>query len=261
VPNGSNIEYYSTSSDGKPIYSTLQGNPNTSISIASGSVRAFTTSEGARYVASYNSKTGAFLGYQNTQNSKDIFKEIESISFVFSMSLGTVSGRSMGVGVLNTIAHYKDNSYEVIYSYDARSGGHGFGPLPSGDPGETNAGKWLVSKHIWNRFQKGYYISEGANKVGFSMKLTPLFGLGCNDEVCHPLRGDFRIHPDGNSPGSAGCIALVESVNELKVFQRSMQHYFSVNRTASLTVFPNNVPNLECQNPKYRVANTSRGRE
>jgi hypothetical protein len=261
IPNGSSIEYNGKSANGKPFNTTLVGHQNKTVSVASGSVYAFTTQDGKRYVSSFNSESGEFMGYINTSNSKDIFKEIRNVTFVFNMRMGQVNGKSMAVGVFNAVAHYKDNSYDVIYSFDARSGGHGFGPLPTGEPGENNTGKWLIKAHIWNRIQRGYYISEGKKKVGFSMELTPLFDLDCLHDPKDVIRGDFRVHPDGNTPGSAGCIALVGTVDELQVFQRSMQINFSVNRSSIVTVIPNDVPDQECQNPKFLIKSTSKGRE
>ena len=82
-------------------------------------------------------------------------------------------------------------------SYVAMSGPHGEGTLP--------VGTYDVKKRdvVTNPdMDKGYCIKDSQGKICFFIPLKPQF---------QTHRTGFGIHPDGNVPGSEGCVALDES--------------------------------------------------
>ncbi len=109
---------------------------------------------------------------------------------------------------LMTVRNYSDGSQCVEDSYAAISGNSkGQNALPSGDYSCSNL-----------RIRTDYrMVREG---VGFSLNLDPKF------ETTRTL---LRIHPDGNLPGTLGCIGLKESAIRLNRFYNSMARYFRGN--------------------------------
>jgi len=71
-------------------------------------------------------------------------------------------------------------------AWTAVSGPYGNGPLPTG---------WYECRNLRRR-TKSAMVRDG---VGFSVDLNPLFPT---------KRTDLRIHPDGNVPGTLGCIGI-----------------------------------------------------
>jgi hypothetical protein len=57
-------------------------------------------------------------------------------------------------------------------------------------------------------------------------------------------RGLFRIHPDGNSPGSAGCIALQSGKDGLLLFKSLMQGYTRAHGNINIQVNIASNPNI-----------------
>ncbi len=104
---------------------------------------------------------------------------------------------------------FKPNG-DAIDSYDVNTGGGAQtfrtrnGPVPPG--------VYRVSHHQSNRTTAGMVL----NGVGFSFDLnpangTPVFG-----------RSLFRIHPDGSSPGTNGCLGVHENTAKLKRCERQI---------------------------------------
>jgi hypothetical protein len=115
------------------------------------------------------------------------------------------------IGTLWIRAHYDDGTSKIINGYDFTSGPHGNGPLPNGDY-DVNGFSWTS--------QAGMKLNDG--KQGFKFFLTDRPDLG---------RGAFRIHPDCNTWGTAGCIGLRRNDGTkynntlLKNFAASMKDY------------------------------------
>ncbi len=91
-------------------------------------------------------------------------------------------------------------------TYDFRSGGHGRGSLPPG--------AYQVTPHLWSRSDRG--MSVGG--VGFSFALSDKFDsrVGAN-------RSLLRIHPDGGTPGTNGCVGIVGSASVQRQFREDMR--------------------------------------
>lgn len=72
-----------------------------------------------------------------------------------------------------------------------------------------------------------YDPAMNRNGVGFSFNITPDPRFG---------RSLLRIHPDGNVPGTQGCIGLTGTCDELYDFQVRMQRYLKVHPSIRLRV-------------------------
>lgn len=91
-------------------------------------------------------------------------------------------------------------------TYDFRSGGHGRGSLP---PGEYN-----VTPHMWSRNTAG--MTSGG--VGYSFALSDKYDARVGD-----TRSLLRIHPDGGSAGTQGCIGIVGGADVQRRFVEDMR--------------------------------------
>lgn len=89
-------------------------------------------------------------------------------------------------------------------TYEFASGGHGRGSLP---PGE-----YTVS-NLRNRNTAGM-VRDG---VGFSADLTDKY-----DSRVGGTRTALRIHPDGGSAGTMGCIGIKGDAATLRRFQQDL---------------------------------------
>lgn len=96
---------------------------------------------------------------------------------------------SAGKGVSEGLLTIGDESFKCI------SGGGGKGPLPSG--------KYLVKKAYF--LPSDFPNKEAYSKNGYSF-FTPLVPQFNTD------RTQLGIHPDGNVPGTLGCIGLTEKI-------------------------------------------------
>jgi hypothetical protein len=92
------------------------------------------------------------------------------------------------------------------HTYTYRSGGHDKGNLPNGD--------YKVTPHLWNRNTKGMVVDG----VGFSFALSDKY-----DPRVGATRSLLRIHPDGGSAGTQGCIGIVGNGNVQKQFREDMR--------------------------------------
>ena len=93
---------------------------------------------------------------------------------------------------IGTVYFMNDNN-EEIFSYNAVSGGWGNGPL---EPGLYNITSVIRPAEMFQRKDKDAYTLFN---VGWFASLTPLF---------QTERTALGIHPDGNVPGTLGCIGL-----------------------------------------------------
>lgn len=91
-------------------------------------------------------------------------------------------------------------------TYDFRSGGHGRGSLP---PGEYN-----VTPHMWNRNTNGMTVGG----EGYSFALSDKY-----DSRVGGTRSLLRIHPDGGSAGTQGCIGIVGDAATQRRFREDMR--------------------------------------
>jgi hypothetical protein len=92
------------------------------------------------------------------------------------------------------------------HTYTYRSGGNGNGNLPNGD--------YKVTPHMWSRNTPGMVVDG----VGFSFALSDKY-----DPRVKSNRTALRIHPDGGSPGTHGCIGIVGNGATQKQFREDMR--------------------------------------
>ena len=90
-------------------------------------------------------------------------------------------------------------------TYNFRSGGHGKGNLPPG--------QYTVTPHLNSRSERGFSVGG----VGWSFAVSDKFDPRVND-----TRGLLRIHPDGGTPGTQGCIGIVGDANTMRRFRDDM---------------------------------------
>lgn len=95
------------------------------------------------------------------------------------------------------------------HTYDFRSGGHGRGFLP--------AGTYSVTPHRWDRSESGYSVGG----VGFSFAVSDAYDSRVGD-----TRTLLRIHPDGGSVGTNGCIGIVGNATVQRAFREDMRAEF-----------------------------------
>ena len=90
-------------------------------------------------------------------------------------------------------------------TYQFRSGGHGRGSLPTG--------QYTVTPHLNSRSDK----SMSVGGVGWSFAVSDKF-----DPRVGGTRSLLRIHPDGGSAGTEGCIGIVGDANTMRRFRDDM---------------------------------------
>jgi hypothetical protein len=90
------------------------------------------------------------------------------------------------------------------HTYDFTSGGHGRGSLPAGD--------YTVS-NLRNTNQAGM-VKDG---VGFKADISDKYDKRVGD-----TRSALRIHPDGGTPGTSGCIGIKGDAATLRRFQADL---------------------------------------
>ncbi|MEW5851805.1 MAG: peptidoglycan-binding protein [Myxococcota bacterium] len=90
-------------------------------------------------------------------------------------------------------------------TYNFRSGGHGRGNLPPG--------QYTVTRHMDQRSDR----SMNVGGVGYSFALNDKYDprVGAN-------RSLLRIHPDGGTPGTMGCIGIVGDAATQRRFREDM---------------------------------------
>ena len=90
-------------------------------------------------------------------------------------------------------------------TYQFRSGGHGRGSLPTG--------QYTVTPHLNSRSEPGFSVGG----VGFSFAVSDKF-----DPRVGGTRSLLRIHPDGGSVGTNGCIGIVGNADTMRRFRDDM---------------------------------------
>lgn len=95
-------------------------------------------------------------------------------------------------------------------TYEFRSGGHGRGNLP--------VGSYSVTPHLWDRSERGFSVDG----VGFSFAVSDKYDSRVGD-----TRTLLRIHPDGGSVGTNGCIGIVGNGTTQRAFREDMRAEFN----------------------------------
>lgn len=90
-------------------------------------------------------------------------------------------------------------------TYDFRSGGHGRGSLPKGT--------YNITRHLDSRSD----ASMSVGGVGYSFAMSDKFDSRVGD-----TRKLLRIHPDGRSPGTEGCLGIVGDAATQRRFREDM---------------------------------------
>jgi hypothetical protein len=91
-------------------------------------------------------------------------------------------------------------------TYYFTNGGHGRGNLPTGS--------YTVTPHRASRSGSAYSFDG----VGYSYAMSDV----ADARVGGADRDDLRIHPDGNSAGTQGCIGILGNADTLTAFQTDM---------------------------------------
>ncbi len=92
------------------------------------------------------------------------------------------------------------------HTYQFRSGGHGRGYLP--------AGTYEITPHMWSRDTPGMVVGG----VGYSFAMSDKY-----DSRVGGTRTLLRIHPDGGSAGTQGCIGIVGNAAVQRQFLADMR--------------------------------------
>ncbi|MEW5854658.1 MAG: peptidoglycan-binding domain-containing protein [Myxococcota bacterium] len=91
-------------------------------------------------------------------------------------------------------------------TYTFRTGGHGRGNLPKGD--------YTITPHLWSRNDR----SMNVGGVGYSFAMSDKY-----DPRVGGTRSLLRIHPDGGSAGTEGCIGIVGDAATQRRFREDMR--------------------------------------
>ena len=127
---------------------------------------------------------------------------------------------SISEGKLNIVQKVGEKEF-VKESYSALSGGWGVGSIQNGD--------YKVNHLRDNR--TGSYENHG---VGFSYDVIPKFNT---------CRSELRIHPDGGTKGTKGCIGLTGHATALNSFKNSLNKLLENVNSVSLRVTIESNPN------------------
>lgn len=137
-----------------------------------------------------------------------LFKELGTVSFVELTFIGEATnlknGKNVDVslseGTLAMIQHCDDGNDYVRFSMEATSGQFGNGSLENGS---------YTVKKGWRRTESGYVQHD----VGFCFPIIPCFQTS---------RSSLLIHPDGNKPGTKGCIGINSDAFGLNDFYKTL---------------------------------------
>jgi Domain of unknown function (DUF6443) len=139
---------------------------------------------------------------------------------------------------LNVVSHFDDNSTLNVNTISASSGivrtngTYVYDPLPDGSYTVNNGrprGRYEVG---------GGFYRDG---IAFTFDVNPNF----TEVNGQPMeRTNLRIHPDGNSLGSAGCVALATDQVNLQAFYTQTRAYIQQHGSIQLTVTLPNNPNV-----------------
>jgi hypothetical protein len=115
-----------------------------------------------------------------------------------------VIDRTTKTGARNQMAHGQITINGNTYQF--RSGGHGKGNLPPGD--------YTITPHLWSRSDR----SMNVDGVGYSFAMSDKY-----DPRVHATRSLLRIHPDGGTAGTLGCIGIVGNGDVQRRFREDMR--------------------------------------
>jgi hypothetical protein len=91
-------------------------------------------------------------------------------------------------------------------TYDFRSGGFGRGSLPPG--------AYQISAHLWSRSDRSMSVGGVGYSFAMSNKYDPRVGA---------TRSLLRIHPDGGTPGTEGCMGIIGNADVQRRFREDMR--------------------------------------
>ncbi|CAM3881026.1 hypothetical protein MUGA111182_15000 [Mucilaginibacter galii] len=123
-------------------------------------------------------------------------------------------------------------SIPALSGVKSSNGTYALDPLPNGKY-KVNHGRERKKSE-----KHGGFFSEG---IGFTFDVIPLFTTLNGKKM---ERTDLRIHPDGNVPGSAGCIALTASNAVLTSFYKELSDYIAKKGSVALSVNDPKNPNV-----------------
>ena len=145
------------------------------------------------------------------------FKEIGNVDKISLSYVGEmVDGKNQSSGQLVVTQHVGDKTFSK--SYSAVSGSNSLYTLQNGD--------YTCYDYDPNDRRQGFV----RDNIGFGIRLKPAGGWTTQ-------RNGLMIHPDGNKPGTAGCIGLTGTASELSLFQKMVSPFVSSGNIAPLTVF------------------------
>lgn len=144
---------------------------------------------------------------------------------------GEMKNRLLGTGTLVIL----DNNEEVL-RVSMNAGGFG-----SGAP---QNGQYTVNNLSDRRMSSARpHAGMNLHGVGFSLDLNPQFDT---------KRDRLRIHPDGNNPGTLGCIGVTGSKEELLTLENMFQEIFKSQRSIPAHIEILNNPNISNPPPSKR---------
>ena len=191
-------------------------------------------------IGDYYSFDGTYLG-SDGENDNKVYQQSEKGDVTFGLGvlkqtsfeyLGDVNETKLeysgemqdnghkSTGNLDVIQIVENNTFKRA-SFSAVSGSSRLFTLQNGEY-ETNTFRDRTKEAM---------VRDG---VGFSINLKPTFQTG---------RFDLRIHPDGNQPGTEGCIGLTGNASTLRDFVKIMRPLYEKNNTINLSVKIKDNPN------------------
>ena len=151
------------------------------------------------------------------------FSEATGVSLQFDGN-ANANNNAQSDGNLSVSIQWGEGQEIDVGTYNAISGPHGNGSLENGD---YNIGRVGAPRNPGPA-----YTDQG---VAFTVDLDPTFNTG---------RTLLRIHPDGNTVGTAGCVGLSNcSSNALNTFYNNMRTFTGAYNNIQLNVDIQNNPN------------------
>lgn len=149
------------------------------------------------------------LAFQANRN-RDAFEDVPT---------RTVSGGGNGTAVIQQTSRAGQRTQMVSgtvtvngHEYNFRSGGFGRGSLPKGE--------YRVTPHLHSRSN----ASMSVGGVGYSFAMSDKY-----DSRVGGTRSLLRIHPDGGSAGTNGCMGIVGNADVQRRFRADMEAEISRN--------------------------------
>ncbi|KWW24051.1 MAG: RHS repeat-associated core domain-containing protein, partial [bacterium F082] len=168
-------------------------------------------------------KNGVFMGPFQQSHYREV-GTVTSVELTYTGNAAVLNNLNIcgANGTLSMIQHCDDGNSYVRFSLDAKSGPYSNGSLENGS---------YTVKQGWQRNENGYR----QNGVGFCFPIIPDFETG---------RTELLIHPDGNNPGTKGCIGITADTFTLKDFYKTTRASIDNYGNLPLTVdIKNNVNN------------------